>query len=211
MSDNSDSKTRRRQPKQTRSIETRNSILDAAAELFASAGYEQTTTHQVAGQAEVSVGALYRYFADKEAILKDLYRREITELRTSLVREFSSADLMSQDVQQLVRQTLTLAFKVYSRRPGLMRVLGEQSRKVPDLARMRGSQEAELHRAIGTILGAVPNANLPDRLVGSYLIRLFLESLIEDHVFYQRSEFTDEQVIEASADFILRYILGRIS
>ncbi len=201
---------RRHQPKQSRSIETKRTILEAAAALFAEQGYEQTTTHQVAKAAHVSVGALYRYFADKQAIVEELYLQEVSALRTRLLREFSVVELVGQDFQQLVRKTMALTFKVYASRPGLRRVLSEQSRKVPQLVTLRRRQEAEIHKAVLQILSAAPGVHLPDREVGAYMIRLFLESLIEDHVLYQRGEFEEERLINAATDFILRYILGQV-
>ncbi len=215
MSDKTDSTTSggpRHQPKQTRSQETWNSILEAATALFAEKGYEQTTTHQIASQAGVSVGALYRYFSDKQAILKELYGQEITGLRNRLLEEFSLADLVGQDVRQLVRKTMALAFRIYSERPGLRRVLGEQSRKIPELAELRRNQEAEVDRAVLQILSTAPGVRLPDPEVSAYLVSLFIESLIDDHVLHgNRGEarFEDNRVIDAATDFIMRYVLVR--
>ncbi len=202
----------RHQPKQTRSQETFNSILASAADLFEEKGYEQTTTHQVAKAAGVSVGALYRYFADKEAIIKELYQREITDLRNLVLSEFSLTDLMGQDLNQLVRKTVALAFKVYSQRPGLRRVLGEQSRKIADLRELRQAQEQEMHQAVRQILAVVPAVQLPDPEVGAYMVMLFLDSLLEDYLLHGRPEasFSKDRVIDAATDFILRYVLGSL-
>lgn len=202
----------RHQPKQTRSQETWNQILQAAAESFAAKGYEQTTTHQIASGAGVSVGALYRYFADKQSILIELYRQEITQLRRRVLEEFSLADLVGQDFRRLVRKTISTAFKIYSERPGLRRVLGAQSRKIPELAELRRNQEAEIHRAVQQILSTVPAVALPDPEVSAYLLRLFLESLIDDHILYGRGQqlggADDDRVIDAATDFVMRYALG---
>ncbi len=62
----------RRQPKQARSQERVKQILDAAEQLFLEVGYESTTTRRIAARATVSVGSLYQFFPDKEAILKAL-------------------------------------------------------------------------------------------------------------------------------------------
>ena len=201
----------RHQPKQSRSVETWNSILEAAAILLADKGYEQTTTHQIASQAGVSVGALYRYFSDKQAILEELYKQEILGLRNRLLEEFSLADLVGQDVRQLVRKTMALAFRIYSERPGLRRVLGEQSRKLPVLAELRRNQEAEVHRAVQQILSTAPGVRLPDPEISAYVVSLFIESLIDDHVLHGRggARFEDGRVIEAATDFIMRYVLVR--
>lgn len=62
----------RRQPQQVRSQERVKQILDIAEQLFLEVGYEATTTRAIAARAEVSVGSLYQFFPDKEAILKAL-------------------------------------------------------------------------------------------------------------------------------------------
>ncbi len=62
----------RRQPQQARSQERVQQILDVAEQLFVEIGYESATTRAIAAQADVSVGSIYQFFPDKEAILKAL-------------------------------------------------------------------------------------------------------------------------------------------
>jgi AcrR family transcriptional regulator len=45
-------------------------VLEAATRLFAERGYEATSVNEVAAEAEVSIGALYKYFPDKPALLE---------------------------------------------------------------------------------------------------------------------------------------------
>lgn len=198
----------RRKPKQSRSVETRNSILNAAGELFGEQGYEKTTTHQIAARADVSVGALYRYFADKEAILREVYRQEMSELRDRILEEFGTIDVVDLKVHGMIREGLSRAFKIFSERPHLRQVLGEQSRKIPELAEIRQAQESELYLTVGQILSSVPEVHLPDVDTGAYLIALFCESLIEDFLLFQqeRSELDGERVLDAAADFITSYL-----
>ena len=58
----------RRSPSQTRSRETVDAILEAAAQVFEVHGYAAATTNRIAGRAGVSIGSLYQYFADKDAV-----------------------------------------------------------------------------------------------------------------------------------------------
>jgi AcrR family transcriptional regulator len=67
-------------PQQTRSLQRVDLILDTAARLLAEVGYESITTNAIAEQAGISIGSLYRYFPDKEAILKALVNRHLKEL-----------------------------------------------------------------------------------------------------------------------------------
>lgn len=62
-------------PRQSRSQQTLDTILDTAAALFAEVGYENATTNAIAERASISIGTLYRYYPDKDAILKALAER----------------------------------------------------------------------------------------------------------------------------------------
>lgn len=200
----------RSKPKQNRGVETFNAILDAATELFAEKGYEQTTTHQIADKANVSVGALYRYFGGKQPILEEVYRREAVFQRRRILSSFSLNDLRGKDLPQLVRKVMKLAFNIYAENPGLRKVLIEQARKLPELADLRRQQETEIHAAASAILRAAPGVKIPDIDIGAYLIALFLEALVDDFMLYKKPRLDEDRVIDAASDFILRYALGHL-
>ncbi len=58
-----------RQPKQNRSVETKNKIIEAGYSLFSEVGYYGTNTKEIAKRAGVSTGIVYGYFQDKRDIL----------------------------------------------------------------------------------------------------------------------------------------------
>lgn len=61
----------------------RQQILDAATECFAEKGFHQTTMHDICQLAELSPGAVYRYFSSKEEIIEAMVeerRRQGIEL-----------------------------------------------------------------------------------------------------------------------------------
>ena len=64
-----------RKPKQARSLERVNRILDVAEVIFIEQGYAAATTKEIAAVAEVPIGTLYQFFPDKEAILQALAER----------------------------------------------------------------------------------------------------------------------------------------
>ena len=202
---------KRRTPKQLRGVETRNSILESAMALLAERGYQQTTTHQIAKRAGVSVGALYRYFSDKEDILKEIYRQEVTALRNRILESFSVVDVVTKDARELVRTAIQLAFSIYSERPALWRVLLEQSRRIPELAAIRRRQELELYQTVQQILRSVPNVRLADIEASAYMISLFLESFILDYILYRQEhvDLGDERIIDVAVDFIMHYVLNK--
>jgi len=67
----------RRRPKQARSRATWEAIVEAAAQILERRGAEGFNTNAVAERAGVSIGTLYQYFADKQALLVAAVRREL--------------------------------------------------------------------------------------------------------------------------------------
>lgn len=65
----------RRTPRQARSQRTVDAIVFAASQILRSEGVGAITTDRVARAAGVSIGSLYQYFANKEAILAELRAR----------------------------------------------------------------------------------------------------------------------------------------
>jgi AcrR family transcriptional regulator len=68
---------RRRQARGERRIAQ---LLDAAAEVFAEAGYGAATTNAIAARAGVSPGSLYQFFDNKDAIAEALALRYVDQL-----------------------------------------------------------------------------------------------------------------------------------
>jgi AcrR family transcriptional regulator len=68
-------------PKQERGQKRIDKLLDAAAKLFAKVGYEETTTNAIAREAKTSIGSLYQFFPNKEAILDAIAARYLKDLR----------------------------------------------------------------------------------------------------------------------------------
>src|SRR5438093_11726378 len=58
-------------------------ILDAALVCFAKRGFHQTSMHDISDEAGISVGLIYRYFENKEAVISamaDRHKKEISEM-----------------------------------------------------------------------------------------------------------------------------------
>lgn len=73
----------RRSPVQERSQETVQRIFRAASELLASAPIDDITTSRIARAANLSIGALYRFFPDKQSIIDAIAVRHMDEFRAA--------------------------------------------------------------------------------------------------------------------------------
>jgi len=61
----------------------RSQILDAAVICFAKRGFHQASMHDISAEAGISVGLIYRYFENKEAVISamaDRHKKEIGEM-----------------------------------------------------------------------------------------------------------------------------------
>lgn len=75
-----ESKKSRRRPKQRRSQQTVEAILDAVVRVLKREGNRAVTTNRIAEVAGVSIGSVYQYFPDKQAIFMALHRRHIEQI-----------------------------------------------------------------------------------------------------------------------------------
>lgn len=62
----------RKQPRQARAQATRDAILEAATQILSAHGLAGFNTNAVAERAGVSIGSLYQYFANKDALMAAL-------------------------------------------------------------------------------------------------------------------------------------------
>ena len=69
-------------------IDRRSRILDAAERCFVRSGFHRTTMQDVAAEAGMSPGNLYRYFPSKDAIVIGLTERD----RSDVAKDFATFD-----------------------------------------------------------------------------------------------------------------------
>jgi AcrR family transcriptional regulator len=99
----------RKAPRQARARASYEAIVEAAAQIIAARGLSGFNTNAVAGKAGVSIGSLYQYFPNKDALMVVLIRRQqerqAAALRTAVERIGADADLDSV-VRALVRAAM---------------------------------------------------------------------------------------------------------
>ena len=74
----------RKRPTQERSKRKFQAMLGAARELLIEVGIESLTCEEIAGRAEVPIGTLYQYFANKYVIVCELDRQDTVAVREEL-------------------------------------------------------------------------------------------------------------------------------
>jgi len=69
----------RKKPEQKRSQTLFESIIESAARVLPALGYARATTNRIAKRAGISIGSLYQYFPNKDAIIASLLERELNK------------------------------------------------------------------------------------------------------------------------------------
>ena len=88
-----------RPPRQERSRFKVQLILEATQRLLEKGGLDTLTTNAVAASAGVSVGTLYQFFPNKEAILDTLADREIVEMSAKVLAVMEDAAVASPEAR----------------------------------------------------------------------------------------------------------------
>jgi len=92
----------RRTPKQQRSRQTVDVVLEATQLVARRHGTQAITTNRIAEVAGVSVGSLYQYFPDKRAIFTALHDRHVDEVR-GVIRQ-TMTDCASASLEEFARE-----------------------------------------------------------------------------------------------------------
>ncbi len=124
----------RKKPRQGRARVTVDAILESAAHILVESGYEQLTTNRVAEKAGVSIGSLYQYFPNKEALVGELVDRHCDRLN-AIVGEtlLSAGELTPRD---LARALVRGVYRAQYENPALIRVLRQQGQALGRMGRI---------------------------------------------------------------------------
>jgi AcrR family transcriptional regulator len=108
--------------------ETQARILQAAKKLFARRGYDGTTTRDLAHEAGVAEGTLFRHFENKKAILVEVATQGWVEILTDLLTELSEMGSYKAIAQVMRRRMMNL-----HQNADMMRVCFMEAQFHPDL------------------------------------------------------------------------------
>jgi AcrR family transcriptional regulator len=130
--------TPRKSASQKRSQATVEALLDATARVLTREGYDRASTNRIAATAGVSVGSLYQYFPNKEALVAALiarHNREMLQLLRNALKEVASLDLAT-----AMREVVRAAVDAHLVDSALHRIFAEQVPRMGQLAKIEALQ-----------------------------------------------------------------------
>jgi AcrR family transcriptional regulator len=111
----------RKEPNQARSLHLVDSILKSATRLLSREGVDAATTNKIAQVAGVSIGSLYQYFPNREAILARLIERDLRSNEEDFLRRMEL--LRGLPLDEKITAVVETGYELFMRNRELKRVL----------------------------------------------------------------------------------------
>ncbi|WP_433170525.1 TetR/AcrR family transcriptional regulator [Actinoallomurus sp. CA-150999] len=194
----------RKRPGQQRAIETRQRLLDAAARVFSQYGYAAGTTNRIAEAAGHSIGSLYQYFPNKDAILVELATAHAQAGIAAIGRHLDGGPL-PKSLEGKIRLFVRAAIDNHRDDPALHRVLFEQAPRPPELLEFLHAAEQRAVAAAGELLAADSQVTVTDIPMAARLVVTAIESLVHRFFAHGRPDDADRFEDELVA-MLMRYL-----
>lgn len=194
----------RRMPSQDRAQQTLEAILEATAQILVQDGYARASTNRIAKRAGVSVGSLYQYFSNKDAIVDALgervAERQLAALSSAL--EAHAGEPLESGIRGLVRAVLAS-----------QRVDAELSRALITQCPRDGRVELErrwMQRLTELLSASMLMASHPLRPrnfeLASYVLVHALFAVVRDAIADRPELIRGEVLVEELTELVVRYL-----
>lgn len=184
----------RKQPRQARSLAMVEAILDATARILIRDGREAANTNMIALEAGISIGSLYQYFANRDAIIGALVDRHGHRIH-GLVTEAMTPPPAT--LEEAVRRIVGAVFAAHRIDPGLHDALDH------DFHGAGGHRHPTTKQAVIEQMRALPGAiraemRCSDPQQGALVVAEIAHSLAHAALL-NRSETRDAAALEEQA------------
>lgn len=198
-----------RQPKQSRSIKTREAILQASMKLFSEKGYHLTNTKQIAALAGVSTGSFYLYFKDKKAVFIEallLYNQEFQRRQDELIQRI---DFKTEDKRAAIGHLITSLIESHDIFIEFHKELAVMYESDPEITRIMDEQHKNGRQiTMGYLSLWKEHLIVHDIEAASIIVFEALNSLV-DMIVFGKLDISSERIKAEMAEMITNYLFGK--
>lgn len=195
----------RKRPRQQRSQDTVDAILEAGARVFAERGFAGGTTNHIAVTAGVSVGSLYEYFPNKGAILVAIAQRQLDRMIAEVQRAIAEGE-PREPLRELLSRFVETMLAVHESDPELHRVLFGEAPHPSELHACVLQMEETLAHTIEARLSACPEVATRDRDTAAHLVVQTVEALTHRYVHHGIHELGREAFVAEVVVLLRAYL-----
>ena len=195
-----------REPKQSRSINKKEKVLDAAMDLYCEKGYYKTTTNEIAQRAQVSIGTLYSYFKDKDTIFFEVLEKYHEKFIITKNEILNDTDFMKTDVKAWLRTLIENLIKVHEESKLFNReinVLSYYNTEVAEI--LEKNRKITMKETVGYFLELEVDLKIED-VEATATVIFDLISATVDRIVFGKNEIEQERLINSVLDLITKYL-----
>jgi AcrR family transcriptional regulator len=185
--------------------------VEAAARVFEEQGYVDTTTNHIAERAGVSIGSLYQYFPNKEAILAVLLEEHFDEGVEALEAIQRHLAEVPHDLVGMTRHYVDGIIELHAKNPRLHHVLQDEAPRPPHLVERLRVVEAAAVDATEVALRESPEVQVQDYSTAAYLLVQTIETLVHKFIVEPRDQVSRERFADELVRMLVRYLRGDVS
>ncbi|MDO5521598.1 MAG: TetR/AcrR family transcriptional regulator [bacterium] len=206
-----ETKSKVRTPKQERSIQKKQSIRSTSLELFCKNGYHQTTTNQIAKEARISVGSLYEYYPNKEAILIEIlndYFEQFLNHEESITLLFTT-EIHTEDKGHWLKTLINNLIASHTSSLSFNRELQYLYFSIPQVADICNKQKAQMRQIIYNSLLSIKDELIVTDLEAATIIFMDLLDKIIDRITLYPLPIENERIIDQGIHAICLFLFGK--
>jgi len=188
-------------------MDGRLSMRKEAAQVFSARGYARCTTNHIAERAGVSVGSLYQYFPNKDAILLRLMEGHLEQARRELKEMRAEAESNAVQPDVFLEKAIRMILSLHRDDPALHRVLIEQAPQEGPLVELLEAIEESAVALVETIIAGAYGQPMPTLRLRAQIVVYTIEDIT--HRFLRNK--TDRPGMEELADEIVRLVGAYLS
>ncbi len=193
----------RKKPKQERSQATVEAILTATAHILTESGYDRFNTNRVAELAGVSIGSLYQYFPNKEALILALAEQHALEMVA--LAQHHLEELEDCSISEVISRVIKAAFAAHAVNPRLHHVLHEQ---VPRSEVMRLVADAKMEGMLRSFLDKRRDQMKPQNIdLTVFIVGRTIESLTHRAVLDRSELLKNGELEQEITTLLLSYLV----
>lgn len=196
----------RRSPAQERSQLTVDSLVDAAIQIFEEYGYAAGTTARIAERCGVSVGSLYQYFPNKDALLVAVALRHLSEGEAMLARLMRDPSDDTLPLEALLRGWVEALVTLHARHPRLHRMLFEQVALPPVVWEAVEALERTATRHLAELLAARHDVAVADPGLAAHLVVELVEAATHRLVLHPPAQYPRERCVDELVQLLAAYL-----
>ena len=202
----------RKRPKQARSRLTVDAIVEAAAQVLVADGYDGLTTTRVAERAGVSIGTLYQYFPDKDALVAALVEGHLAAEEIALNAAFAdleaTGDLAETPLAEAIDRLVEAFVGVFAEAPERSSALYAQVPYVKWQSGVLGVARRTTEAVTALLQAHAPDVRRPDAALAAFVVVHAVDTLTQRAVTERPADVASGAVTAEATDLVRRYLLN---